>query len=156
MNAPMPMQTGNYAKVTRELVSGNTRGVLGAISDQMFPYNSIVDYAPLEDGDVLFLFSNLAEHTRYLQVNPKASLLVAPNVYDPDAFQKPRVTLIGEMEDLGRPEEAIRTFMRFHPRASAYMVMNDFRFWHFHIESARYIGGFGRMAWIETPDYRAG
>lgn len=153
MNTPA-VAHANYAKLSRELLSSNTRGVLGAISDQMFPYNAMVDYAPLENGDALFLFSSLAEHTRYLQVNPKASLLIAPHLYDTDAFQKARVTIVGEMEDLGRPESAIRTFMRYHPRSSAYMMMADFRFWHFHAESARYIGGFGRMAWIEQDDYR--
>jgi len=33
------------------------------------------------------------------------------------------------------------------------MVMNDFRFWHFHTESARFIGGFGRMAWVEKSEF---
>jgi heme iron utilization protein len=156
MSLPSSFVPASYAKPARELVSGNTRGVMAAISDQMFPYNAMVDYAPLANGDVLFLLSNLAEHTRYLQVNPKSSLFIGPHVYDPDAFQKPRVTVIGEVEDLGRDEESIRAFMKYHPRASAYMVMNDFRFWHFHTESARFIGGFGRMAWIDTAEYRAG
>ncbi len=155
MSTPNPFTPNSYAKPARELVSGHTRGVMGAISDQMFPYSAMVDYAPLANGDVLFLLSNLAEHTRYLQVNPKCSLFIGPHLMDADAFQKPRLTLIGEVEDLGRDEESIRSFMKYHPRASAYMVMNDFRFWHFHVESARFIGGFGRMAWIETPEYRA-
>jgi heme iron utilization protein len=152
MNSPNPAASASYAKPTLELITQHTRGVLAAISDQMFPYSSMVDYAPLSGGDVLFLFSNLAEHTRYLQVNPKCSLFVSPNLNDPDAFQKARVTLVGEVEDLGRPEASIRTFMKYHPRASAYMVMNDFRFWHFHMESARFIGGFGRMAWIDRNE----
>ena len=145
----------SYARPTRELVANCNRGVITTVSDQMFPYPSMVDYAPLDNGDVLFLLSNLAEHTRYLQVNPKCSLFIAPNLNDADAFQKPRVTLIGEVEELGRPEASIRTFMRYHPRASAYMVMNDFRFWHFHTESARFIGGFGRMAWVEKAEFES-
>jgi heme iron utilization protein len=152
MSTPLPGQQ-SYAKPARELVHSQTRGVVAAISDQMFPYNTMVDYAPLDDGNVLFLFSGLAEHTRYLQVNPKCSLFISASLNDPDAFQKPRVTLIGEVEDLGRNETSIRQFMKFHPRASAYMMMNDFRFWQFHAESARFIGGFGRMAWIEQPEY---
>lgn len=146
----------SYARPTRELVANCNRGVITTVSDQMFPYPSMVDYAPLDNGDVLFLLSNLAEHTRYLQVNPKCGLFVSPYLNDPDAFQKARVTLLGEVEELGRDEASIRAFMKHHPRASAYMVMSDFRFWHFHAESARFIGGFGRMAWIETSEYRAG
>ena len=153
MSTPNPIVPANYAKAARELLNNNTRGVLAAISDQMFPYSAMVDFAPLENGDLLFLLSSLAEHTRYLQVNPKCSLFIAPNLNDADAFQKARVTLIGEVEELGRPEASVRTFMRYHPRASAYMVMNDFRFWHFHTESARFIGGFGRMAWVEKSEF---
>jgi heme iron utilization protein len=156
MSTPNPFTPTSYAKPARDLVANNLRGVLAAISDQMYPYNSMVDYAPLANGDVLFLLSNLAEHTRYLQVNPKCSLFIAPSLNEPDAFQKPRLTLVGEVEELGRGEDSIRAFMKYHPRASAYMVMNDFRFWHFHTESARFIGGFGRMAWIEQAEYRAG
>ena len=154
MSAPSPTSNATYAKPARDLVGANVRGVMASISDQMFPYCAMVDYAPLPTGDVLFLLSNLAEHTRYLQVNPKCSLFVAPSLNEPDAFQKPRVTLIGEVEEMGRSEECIRAFMKYHPRASAYMVMSDFRFWHFHLDSARFIGGFGRMAWIEAAEYR--
>ncbi len=156
MSTPNPVSAPNYAKPARDLVANHTRGVIAAISDQMFPYNNMADYAPLANGDVLFLLSNLAEHSRFLQVNPKCSLFIAPNLNDGDAFQKPRLTLVGEVEELGRSEDNIRAFMKYHPRASAYMVMNDFRFWRFHTESARYIGGFGRMAWLEQAEYRAG
>ena len=154
MSNPNPLAPASYARPARDLVATGTRGVVAAISDQMFPYNTMVDFAPLENGNVLFLFSNLAEHTRYLQVNPKCSLFISPNLNDADAFQKARVTLVGEVEELGRTEDTIRSFMKYHPRASAYMMMNDFRFWEFHTESARFIGGFGRMAWIEQAEYR--
>lgn len=150
------MNTTSYAKPTRTLVIDNTRAVLSTITDQWFPYASMVDYATFADGDLLLLLSSLAEHTRYLSVNPKCSLLIAPNLYDADAFSKARVTVVGEVERLERSEETVALFLKFHPRASAYMVMNDFRFYRFVVESARYIGGFGRMAWIEQDEYRKG
>lgn len=149
------MSFASYAKPARELINQNTRAVLSTISDQWFPYASMVDYAPFEDGDLLLLLSHLAEHTRYLSVNPKCSLLVAPNLYDTDGFSKARVTVVGEVELLTRSDELAQLFLKYHPRASAYMVMNDFRFFRFAPESARYIGGFGRMAWIEQDEYRA-
>jgi heme iron utilization protein len=143
-----------YGAAARTLVDSNSRAALTTISDQMFPYASMVDYAPMRDGDILLLLSGLAEHTRYLQTNPKAGLLVAPHLNDVDAFAKPRVTLLGEVEAVDRTQSLIERFLKFHPKASGYMMMNDFRFFHLYVESARFIGGFGRMAWIAADEYK--
>jgi putative heme iron utilization protein len=152
MNVLSPVLS--HAKPTRELVSRHSRGVLATLSDQHFPYASMVDYAPLPDGDVLFLLSALAEHTRFLKVNPKTSLLVAPDLNAVDAFAKPRVTLLGEVEPVGRDREYQQAFLSRHPKAQGYMMMGDFGFFRMLVESARYIGGFGRMSWIEQDEYR--
>lgn len=145
----------NFAKPARELVEAGSRGVLSTISDQWFPYASMVDYAALADGDLLLLLSTLAEHTRYIKVNPKVGLLVAPHLNEADAFTRPRTTLLGEVEAVERDPLLQKRFLAVHPRAHAYMMMGDFGFYRMRVESARYIGGFGRMSWIDGGDYRA-
>ena len=145
----------SFAKPARELVEAGSRGVLSTISDQWFPYASMVDYAALPDGDLLLLLSTLAEHTRYIKVNPKVGLLVAPHLNEPDAFTKPRTALLGEVEAVERDAWVQQRFLAVHPRAHAYMMMGDFGFYRLSVESARYIGGFGRMSWIDGGDYRA-
>jgi len=144
----------SHAKPTRELVTRNVRGVLATLSDQLFPYASMVDYAPLADGDILFLLSALAEHTRYIKVNPKVSLLIAPDLNTPEAFSKARVTLLGEIEPVARDRDCQQAFAAAHPKAQAYMMMGDFGFFRMAVDSARFIGGFGRMSWVEGSDYR--
>jgi putative heme iron utilization protein len=151
MSTPLP----NFAKPARELVHKQHRGVLSTLSDQGFPYSSMVDYAPFENGDLLLLLSKLAEHTRFLLANPKCGMFVSPHLNDPDAFAKPRVTLLGEVAPIERNERVVERFLTAHPRASNYMLMRDFGFYRFQVESIRYIGGFGRMAWIEAEEYRA-
>lgn len=144
-----------FAKPARDLVEASSRGVLSTISDQWFPYASMVDYAALPDGDLLFLLSTLAEHTRYIKINPKVGLLIAPHLNDADAFTRPRTTLLGEVEAVERDAHIQKLFLAVHPRAHAYMMMGDFGFYRMSVESARYIGGFGRMSWIDGGDYRA-
>lgn len=145
----------SHAWPARELVEHGNRGVLGTISDHWFPYASMVDYAPLPDGDVLLLLSALAEHTRYIKINPKVSLLVAPALNEPDAFSRPRTTLLGEVEAIERDAWHQQQFMKAHPRSNAYMMMGDFGFYRMSVESARFIGGFGRMSWVAGHEYRA-
>lgn len=145
----------SFALPARELVEAGSRGVLSTISDQWFPYASMVDYAALPDGDVLLLLSTLAEHTRYIKVNPKVGLLIAPHLNEADAFSRPRTTLLGEIEFIERDPWHQQRFLAVHPRAHAYMMMGDFGFYKMAVESARFIGGFGRMSWIDGADYRA-
>jgi hypothetical protein len=117
------------------------------------PYGSFVAYG-LDEGKPVFLVSHLAEHTRNLLQDNRASLLVAePGTGDPLA--RGRVTLVGQCVQVGEAENqaAREAYLESHPGASYYIDFKDFSLWHLKVESIRYIGGYGRMSWVETDDW---
>ncbi len=99
--------------------------------------------------------SPLAEHTKNLRADPRASLLVAEGG-DGDPLARGRVTLLGHGRVLdGSEREAARdAYLGIHPNAAYYVDYADFAFWRLDVESVRYIGGYGRMSWVALDDWR--
>jgi putative heme iron utilization protein len=118
------------------------------------PYASLVDLLPLSDGDVAMFLSALAEHRRYLEADPRGSVLVAPSIMKPNALALPRVTLIGRVEPVDNRESLAALYTTRHPEARMYVALPDFRFFRLRVEKVRYIAGFGEMGWIDGVDYR--
>ena len=118
------------------------------------PYGSFVTYG-IDGAEPVFLTSSLAEHTRNLEADPRCSLLVAaPGEGDPLA--RARVTLVGTTQKLTQEaqDSARSAFLGKHPGARFYADFDDFAFWRMHTESIRYIGGYGRMSWVQIDAWR--
>ncbi len=142
----------SHAELARTLVDRVAIGTLSTLSREPegYPYGSFVTYG-LWAGLPVFLISTLAEHTKNLRGESRCSLLVAePGTGDPLA--RSRVTLVGRCEETS-PEErgaAREAFLAAHPNASYYVDFKDFALWRLSVESIRYIGGYGRMSWVEA------
>ena len=138
----------------RQLVAANRRSVLGTLlPNGGYPYASMVDYAPLPNGDVVMFLSQLAEHQKYLTADSRASLLIAPNIMAENALAQPRVSLVGRVERVENRAEMAPIYVQVHPSARQYINFGDFQFYQLHVERARYIAGFGRMGWIPNGRY---
>jgi len=87
--------TPTHAERARTLVSRIPTGTLCtiALEPEGYPYGSFVTVA-FDAGNPVFLISGLAEHTKNLERDPRASLLVAESVAD-DPLANGRVTLLG-------------------------------------------------------------
>lgn len=46
-------------------------------------------------------------------------------------------------------------FFAAHANAAYYADFGDFGFWKLHVDSIRYIGGYGRMSWIGKADWQS-
>ncbi len=137
----------------RQLVAANRRGVLGTLLPKDgYPYASMVDYAPLPDGDVILFLSRLAEHQKYLTADSRVSLLIAPDIMAENALAQARVSLVGRAELVEDRPAMAAIYLQYHPSAQQYINFGDFQFYRLRVEKARYIAGFGRMGWI--PDGR--
>ncbi len=117
------------------------------------PYGSFVTYG-LENGAPVFLVSVMAEHTQNLLADPRCSLLVA-EPGDGDPLARARATLVGTATRLerGPDAEAREAFLSAHPNASYYADFKDFAFWKMDVTAVRYIGGYGRMSWVEGESW---
>jgi putative heme iron utilization protein len=160
-DAPQPLYDVNVATPThaeraRTLVAQMSTGTLCTLAHEPdgYPYGSFVTVA-FENGNPVFLLSALAEHTKNLERDPRASLLVAEGGSD-DPLANGRVTMLGPCTRVeGDGGSARAAFLATHPRSSYYADFRDFAFWKLNVVSIRYIGGYGRMSWISQDDWQA-
>lgn len=150
--------TPDHAERARTLADAQGTGTLGTLSVEPdgFPYGSFVTFA-LWEGQPVFLISDLAEHTKNLRNDGRASLLIVENTHR-DALANGRVTLLGRcagpVADL--QVAAIKdAYLKAHPNAAYYVEFKDFSFWKLNVESVRYIGGYGRMSWVDASSWVA-
>lgn len=141
----------------RTLLAAARTGSLATVSVDPagFPFGSLVAYAVDDAGRPLLCLSDLAEHSRNLAADPRASLMAAATgAGDPLALA--RVTVLGsvvELRDDAR-DAALGTYRDRHPDAF-YATFADFRFYRLDVTSVRYVGGFGRMSWVSADDHAA-
>ncbi len=148
--------TPSHAERAKTLAASRKSGALStlAIDPAGHPYGSLVTTA-LFEGSPTFLISALAEHTRNLRQDPRASLLLA-EATDDDPLALGRVTLLGRCEPLTEaPATCREAYLEAHPDARYYVDYGDFTFFRLTVESLRYIGGFGRMSWVSAKDWYA-
>ncbi len=146
--------TPSHGERARTLVEGIGTGTLCTIGKEPagYPYGSFVTVA-FDGPSPVFLISELAEHTKNLHGDERASLLVAEGGEE-DPLANGRVTLLGRCTPASDGDLGARTaYLARHPNASYYADFKDFRFWRLEVESARYIGGYGRMSWVTGSDW---
>jgi hypothetical protein len=149
--------TPTHGERARTLLASLSTGTLCtiAIEPAGFPYGSFVTYAAT-DGNPLFFVSALAEHTRNLKGDSRASLLVAEGGGD-DPLARARVTLVGHCRMVPGDDgsDTVKSaYLSVHPNAGYYIDFKDFAFWRLEVESVRYIGGYGRMSWVDIDEWR--
>jgi heme iron utilization protein len=146
----------SHAERARTLVSLLRTGTLSTLDAEGFPHGSYVTFA-LEGPDPVFLISRLASHTQNLLGESRASLMVHEARAE-DPLANGRVTLIGHCEQV--TEAAARAlareaFLAAQPQSAYYVDFSDFGFWKLTVRTVRYIGGYGRMSWVDVEAWRA-
>jgi putative heme iron utilization protein len=155
--APPPREP-SHAERSRTLVASGRRGALCTIATDPagYPYGSVASYGLDDDGNPLLFVSLMAEHTQNALRDPRASLLVSEPVPEgADPLASGRVTLLGEIaavSDDAKPLARDR-YLRANPAAEYYIDFGDFAFYRLSVRSIRYVGGYGRMSWIDPAEY---
>jgi heme iron utilization protein len=143
----------------RALLDSERNGVLATLSARRdgWPFASVAAYALTDVGDPLLLLSDLAEHTRNLRSDPRASLLVQDQTSMADPQAGARVTLLGTVEGVAPDalEGASAAYLERHPHAADYLALADFHLYVLRVQEARFIGGFGDMGWLAGEPLRA-
>src|ERR1700722_20034734 len=151
VNIPTP----THAERARTLVAQISTGSLCtlAIEPEGYPYGSFVTVA-FEKENPIFLISELAEHTKNLERDSRASLLVA-EATSADPLANGRVTMLGPCTRVDGDGGGSRAaFFAVHPNSRYYADFPDFAFWRLHVDAVRYIGGYGRMSWISKAEWQ--
>ncbi len=143
----------NQGDAARHFVRGQHSGVLSTLSKRLdgYPFGSVAPFILDHSGCPVILISDIAEHTRNIAADPRVSLIVQP--YNPDMQVAGRVTIIGQALRLADKEPLGPRYLRFHPQAKSYFAMHDFQFYRIEPVRIRYIGGFGRIHWVDPAAY---
>jgi putative heme iron utilization protein len=153
-----PPREPSHAERCRTLVASSTRGALSTVAADPagYPYGSVASYALDDRGNPLFFVSTMAEHTQNAIRDPRASLLATEPVPEgADPLASGRATLMGLLStvpDADRPTARER-YLAANPTAGYYIDFGDFAFYRLDVESIRYVGGYGRMSWVDAAAY---
>lgn len=118
-----------------------------------YPYATALPCVVDEAQRPLFCISALAEHTKNLLADTRASVSVLRG--DGGNIQAAeRMTLLGDAEGFEPSPELVARYLRYQPEAKQYLEL-DFMFFRFKPRRIRYIGGLGRMGWVESAAWEA-
>lgn len=136
----------------RRLLLARNNGVLSTLSKKLagYPFGSIAPFCLDREGRPVVLISTIAEHTRNLKEDRRASLIVFDRMTG-DVQAAGRVTLVGDFHAAPDDDLAER-YYRFFPSARDYHKTHDFDFWRMTVSKVRYIGGFGEIYWLDPGD----
>lgn len=150
-NPPMTTAEEAPAATARRLMRAIDRASLATSlsgGEDRWPYASLVLVAADFDASPLLLISTLAEHTKNLARDPRASLLFDGTQGLDDPLTGARVTVLGEIRQDKDPAR-LRRFVARHPSAALYAGFKDFALYRVAVTRAHLVAGFGRIHWIE-------
>jgi heme iron utilization protein len=143
------------AIVAKGLLRAIRAGALATIDRNTgHPFASLVNVATDSDGAPIILTSRLSTHTANLEIDGRASILLAA-VGKGDPLAHPRLSVLGTMIKETTPQIAARLRRRFlarHSKSALYADFPDFSFWRLAVVSAHLNGGFARAADLAATD----
>jgi heme oxygenase (biliverdin-IX-beta and delta-forming) len=138
--------------LARELLAAGGVATLATLTESGGPFASYVVTAPGDDDAPLMLLSNLAEHSKNLARDSRASLLfVREPETGSEAMTAARLTLVGRALKDADPKSRARYVAR-HSDAARYADFSDFVLYRFEIESGHLVAGFGRIVALTKQD----
>src|SRR5258708_18952163 len=117
---PAAEAESSFAETARQLIRGADRASLATtLRGDSRPYASLVLLAVDHDASPILLLSDLADHTKNLAADPKASLLVDATQRLVDPLSGARAILLGSIAKSAQPRHRAR-FLARHPRAPSH------------------------------------
>ncbi len=147
------------AAAARALLRAEPAAVLTTLSQRRpgWPSASLVPFALSARGEPLLLLSEIAQHTRNLEADPRACLFVhdaAAAAKDPRTAARLAVYGTVALVEPGAEADARAAYLARHPEARGLLNL-DFRLYVLAVEEAQWVGGFAAAGWISRDDLRA-
>ncbi|MEQ6289342.1 HugZ family protein [Vogesella sp. GCM10023246] len=125
-----------------------------ALSLPGYPFVTSVPLALGPDHAPWLLMSDLAEHCRNVRADGRVSLLLQ-RADGADVLAAERMTLLGDLQPAQPDADTLARLLRYCPDFADYLALGDFHFFRLQPRRVRFIGGFGRMGWVEEGDWQA-
>ncbi len=137
----------------RRYLRQHSAGVLSTLSVRLggYPFGSVTPFVTDHSARPVILVSRLAEHSRNLAADPRASLLV----HDPaaDAQSAPRLTLVADAVAASEAADLAARYLRYFPDAQRLVALGDFSFYVLEPVFVRHILGFGAIRSIAPTSF---
>ncbi len=142
-------QFSGIPQEARSLLGSQFFGVLSTISDKVagYPFGSVVPYSLNRNGEPVILISDIAEHTKNIVADARVSLTVLEHGVE-DVQESARLTLLADAVKIIANDTSDRYYRRF-PQSKDYHKTHNFGFYCLAPVNIRYIGGFGKIHWLE-------
>lgn len=153
------MQPEEQAAIARRLLRSVDAGVLATISLDVagYPFGSVTPFVMDHGGRPLIYVSTIAQHTRNMDADARVSLTVLDAGAAGENRQAlGRATVIADARPL--PQEqldaGLERYFALFPEAREYAGTHGFHLYALEPVRVRFIGGFGKIYWVEPEDWR--
>ncbi|MEW9797290.1 HugZ family pyridoxamine 5'-phosphate oxidase [Alteromonas sp. CYL-A6] len=141
------------------LLRQSDTGVISTISKNLqgYPFGSVTPFISDSQGNIYLYISDIAQHAKNMQADSRMSLTVFRQGEHGDQNEQARVTLVGDgnIVDGDKHDEVLARYIRRYPDAKSYEQAHDFNIWKITVKRIRYIGGFGKIFWLEQQEWVA-
>jgi hypothetical protein len=136
----------------RRYLRHHTAGALSTLSRRLggYPFGSVSPFVTDHDAQPVILVSRLAEHTKNLDADPRASLLVHDGA--PDVQTAGRLTVVADAAPTDVSSIGAR-YLRYFPDAQRLLDLGDFSFRVLKPVFIRHIAGFGAIRSITAASF---
>ncbi len=153
-----PIEPQDQAAIARRLLRSIDSGILSTMSQELpgYPFGSVTPYALTCEGQVAVYVSGIAQHTNNMRGDSKVSLTVAAQKQENVNQQAlGRVTVVGDAFLVPEAEAQVERerYFGFFPEAREYGATHDFHIYCIKPKRVRFIGGFGKIFWVEEEDW---
>ena len=140
------------------LLRTSKSGILSTISKSCddYPFGSFVTFVSGRSRSIYLYLSTIAEHTKNIHHTSKSCLTIFKNKNNSDIQDSERLSLIGDLVLVSDEEIEFckDRFFSFYPESKNYSNFHDFNFFKLEISKIRWIGGFGKIAWLENEKWK--
>ncbi len=117
------------------------------------PCGSVVPYVTDHAGGPFFLVSALAEHTKNLRADARASLTVFDAPGNGDVQAGARLTVAGKITPVADDDRLLARYLRYRPSAARLVALGDFTLYRLQTHAVHCIGGFGDIHWFSAAEF---
>ena len=139
------------------LYRGSDNGILSTVSKKHddYPFGSFVTYVTSSARTAYLYLSDLADHTKNLHHSSKSSLTILKLNTNGDKQNSERLTILGDLVPVSENEldSCKKRYYQMLPESKMYAKMHDFNFYKIQIKNVRWIGGFGKIAWLDVSNW---
>lgn len=149
------MEDYNQHKEMLSLYLSQGGGVLSTHSVEVegYPFGSVTPYCLDYDFSPVILISDLAQHTKNIKSNENVCLTIIQDSDQTNKQNKGRLSFLGRAQKVENPEFIKLRYLNYFPSAAAYFETHSFDFYKIIPTRIRFIGGFGKIYWIEKEDF---